>query len=115
VGLCGVAQNLRDELPGGYTLARLGGDEFTLIAPHIGDEQALNQLLSAVRSAVQRPIPINGEPFTTTAGLGVALYPEDAEDATKLLSIADQRMYSVKQGPEVQPQIAMGVPSQAHL
>jgi diguanylate cyclase (GGDEF)-like protein len=113
--LCGVAQNLRDELPGGYTLARLGGDEFTLIAPHIKDEQALNQLLSAVRSAVQRPIPINGELFTTTASLGIALYPDDAEDAAKLLSIADQRMYSLKQRPEVQTQIAMGVPSQAHL
>ncbi|MEO6803035.1 MAG: diguanylate cyclase [Granulicella sp.] len=79
------------------------------------DEQALHQLLSLVRSSVQRPIHINGEPFITTASLGIALYPEDAEDAAKLLSIADQRMYRLKQRPEVETQISLNVPSEAHL
>jgi diguanylate cyclase (GGDEF)-like protein len=113
--LCGVANNLREDLPACYTVARLGGDEFTLIAPDVKDEQTLNQLLSAIRSSLQRPILINDKPFTTTASLGIAIYPDDAEDATKLLSIADQRMYSLKQRPEVQTQIALNVPSPSHL
>jgi diguanylate cyclase (GGDEF)-like protein len=113
--LCGVANNLREDLPTCNTLARLGGDEFTLIAPDIKDEHALDQLLSTIRSSVQRPIAINGQSFAMTASLGIAIYPDDAEDAAKLLSIADQRMYSLKQKPAPQSQIQMDVASASLL
>jgi hypothetical protein len=36
----------------------------------------------------------------------MAVYPDDADDSIKLLRIADQRMYALKQGPEFPPKIA---------
>ena len=33
------------------------------------------------------------------ASFGFALYPRDAKDATKLLRLADQRMYGLKRRP----------------
>lgn len=112
--LCGVANNLREDLPVCNTLARLGGDEFTLIAPDIKDEHALDQLLAIIQSSLQRPILLEGQAFTMTASLGIAIYPDDADDATRLLSIADQRMYSLKPKPSIRNQTTLDVIS-AHL
>ena len=112
--LRGVASNLREDLPLCNTLARLGGDEFTLIAPDIRDEHALNQLLDVIQSSLQRPILLEDQAFTMTASLGIAFYPDDADDATRLLCIADRRMYSLKQKPVPRTEIKVGVAS-AHL
>ena len=38
--------------------------------------------------------------------IGLAMYPNDAKDATKLLRLADQRMYHIKRRPVVAAQIA---------
>ena len=40
-----------------------------------------------------------------SASLGMAVYPDDADDSIKLLRIADQRMYALKQRPEFLPKI----------
>jgi diguanylate cyclase (GGDEF)-like protein len=109
--LCGVAKNLREDLPACNTLARLGGDEFTLIAPDIKDDRALDQLLSTIQSSVQRPILIEGQAFSMTACFGLAIYPEDSEDATRLLRIADMRMYALKQKPALQGEIILEIAS----
>jgi diguanylate cyclase (GGDEF)-like protein len=113
--LCGVANNLRDDLPVCNTLARLGGDEFTLIAPDIKNEHALDNLLSTIRSSIQKPIFINGQPCAMTASVGIAIYPSDAEDAAKLFSIADQRMYSLKQKSTLEAQIGLDIASASFL
>lgn len=109
--LCGVAKNLREDLPASNILARLGGDEFTLIAPDIKDVHTLDQLLNIVQSSIQRPILIDGKVFTMTTSLGIAIYPDDAEDAARLLSIADQRMYALKQKPVTISQIDLDIAS----
>jgi diguanylate cyclase len=49
-----------------------------------------------------------------TASFGLAIYPDDAEDATKLFRIADERMYALKKGPISTKQITLGIAS-AHL
>jgi diguanylate cyclase (GGDEF)-like protein len=112
--LCGVARNLREDLPRCNTLARLGGDEFTLIAPDIKDDHTLDQLLNTIQYSLQRPILIDGQSISITASLGLAIYPDDGDDAAKLLFIADQRMYSLKQRPSLPAQINLDVAS-AHL
>jgi diguanylate cyclase (GGDEF)-like protein len=109
--LRGVAKNLREDLPACNILARLGGDEFTLIAPDIKDVHVLDQLLNTVETSVQRPILIDQEPFIMTASLGIAIYPDDAEDAARLISIADQRMYTLKQKPVTLSSINLGIAS----
>ncbi|MEO6910945.1 MAG: GGDEF domain-containing protein [Edaphobacter sp.] len=97
--LCGVANNLRESLPVFNTLARLGGDEFTLIAADLEDNQSVDHLLNSIRNAVEKPLLVDGHSLIVTASLGVAIYPDDADNATHLLRIADQRMYKLKQKP----------------
>ena len=40
-----------------------------------------------------------------SASLGMAVYPDDADDSIKLLRIADQRMYALKPRSEFPPRV----------
>jgi diguanylate cyclase len=46
---------------------------------------------------------VEGQSMTISASLGMAVYPDDAEDSIRLLRVADQRMYALKQRPELAP------------
>ena len=102
--LCEVSKNLRENIRGFDALARLGGDEFTLIAG-LGEEQSVKRLADTIREAVEAPILVEGQAMTVTASLGIAIYPDDAQDATRLLRIADLRMYAYKQMPGLPPSL----------
>lgn len=111
-----IANSLRENAHFFDTLARLGGDEFTMLASDIRDDRSLDLLRDAIRRAVERPILIEGHPMVVTASLGVAIYPKDAQDASKLMKIADQRMYGIKRKPptshlQMEPGLASSPPA----
>jgi diguanylate cyclase len=82
-------------------VARMGGDEFVLLWQALRPEGAM---IAAERTwrAVTQPYRITDSdaPGTTVlelgASLGVACFPEDAEDAVGLLRAADVAMYQAK-------------------
>ncbi len=78
------------------TVARLGGDEFTVILPGIGDRSAIEQILRAIIQELKMPFMLEGETAIISASIGIALYPDDAQDVTSLLKCADQAMYEAK-------------------
>lgn len=93
-----VAHTLRQRIDGFDTLARLGGDEFTLLTScDPGRSHSVERLRDSIREAIEEPLLLDGHSLEVSASVGIALYPEDADDATRLLRIADLRMYSVKQ------------------
>jgi diguanylate cyclase len=97
-----VSVNLRKSVRASDTLARLGGDEFVIVAADVEREQSLDHFLEAVQSALDRSVHVEGRPMVMTASVGMAVYPEDAQDSIRLLRVADQRMYASKQRPGVQ-------------
>jgi diguanylate cyclase len=66
-------------------------------------DQTLDHFMESVRSALEKPILVEGLSMTVSASMGMAIYPDDADDSVKLLRIADQRMYALKQRPEFTP------------
>jgi diguanylate cyclase (GGDEF)-like protein len=101
-----ISRNLRENAKTFDTLARLGGDEFTLIASDLKDDRSLKLLRDSICRAVERPLMVEGQSMVVTASLGIAIYPDDGDDATKLLRVADQRMYFRKQRPTMPPLIS---------
>jgi diguanylate cyclase (GGDEF)-like protein len=97
--LCEIAHNLRETLHTSDTLARIGGDEFVLITSSLADHRSIGHRIDAIQCALERPILLAGRPTTVSASLGTAIYPQDAQDATSLLRLADQRMYALKSKP----------------
>jgi diguanylate cyclase (GGDEF)-like protein len=100
-----VSSHLRKSVRASDTLARLGGDEFIIVATDLGEGQSADHFVEAVRSAMEKPILVEGRSMIVSASLGMAVYPDDADDSIKLLRIADQRMYALKQGPEFAPRM----------
>ena len=91
-----VARRIKDTIREGDTIVRLGGDEFVvlLVGMQLSAEcvGSLNRLLKAI----SQPITVAGQPLSISASVGVALYPEDDQDADTLLRHADQAMYVAK-------------------
>jgi diguanylate cyclase (GGDEF)-like protein len=97
-----VSAHLRKGVRSSDTLARLGGDEFVIVAADVEREQSLDHFLEAVQRALDRSILVEGKPMVVTASMGMAMYPDDAQDSIRLVRVADQRMYSLKQRPGAQ-------------
>ncbi|HXX90627.1 MAG TPA: EAL domain-containing protein [Acidimicrobiales bacterium] len=78
------------------TLARLGGDEFTLLVQDVAGPEEATRIAERVLASLRDPLNIDGQELFLSASVGVALYPEDGEDAQTLLKNADTAMYRAK-------------------
>ena len=73
-------------------VATLDQFRFGLMLTHSGDEDELSQLRQQLMDALSRPIQIAGQTVHLSACLGLALYPNDADDVDSLLQRADNAM-----------------------
>ncbi len=92
-----VARRLREVSPPGATVARFGGDEFVMFCP-INSRKHSEQIASEVHAEIMRPVRVDGNRLEVRASLGVALLPEDGNDADTLMKSADLALYHAKVG-----------------
>ena len=78
------------------TVARLGGDEFVLLINGHSGPESVRHLMERLLVAVAQPWTIDQGEFHVSCSIGVALHPEDGEDARTLLKHADSAMYRAK-------------------
>jgi diguanylate cyclase (GGDEF)-like protein len=79
------------------TLARTGGDEFSLILEETSNRTSANQVADSLAQMLRQPFELAGHRIQIGASIGVAIYPEDAQNADNLCIAADFEMYEVKQ------------------
>lgn len=92
-----IGVRLQKSVREGDTVSRLGGDEFALVFPDIGEVQHVIQLAQNVLAQFTAPVVIGGREIFSEGSIGVALYPNDTEDADSLLRFADSAMYHAKE------------------
>ncbi|MDA8384300.1 MAG: EAL domain-containing protein [Betaproteobacteria bacterium] len=92
-----IASRLRECVRKEDTVARLGGDEFTVLVEEIRDGADAASLADKIILAAGQPLAIDGKDITTSASIGIALYPEDAPNAEDLVRAADAAMYRAKE------------------
>jgi diguanylate cyclase (GGDEF)-like protein len=90
-----IGPRLKELLRGDDTLARLGGDEFAVILQP-GDEASASTAGLRLRAALEESFAVGGIHVHIDASVGIALYPQHAEDAMGLLQRADVAMYQAK-------------------
>jgi diguanylate cyclase (GGDEF)-like protein/PAS domain S-box-containing protein len=78
------------------TVARLGGDEFVLLLNGHSGPESVRSIMESMLAAVSQPWTIEQGEFHVSCSIGVALHPEDGEDARTLLKHADSAMYRAK-------------------
>lgn len=92
-----VAARLRACVRESDTLARQGGDEFIVVLSGVDHEEGISAASNKILTLVAEPFVIEGHELYLTASVGVAVYPEDGEDAASLLKHADLAMYQAKE------------------
>jgi len=92
-----VARRLEDVAPEGSTVARFGGDEFVLFCP-VKDRKHAELISSEVHAEIMRPVRIDGNRLEVRASVGVAILPDDGNDADTLMQSADLALYHAKVG-----------------
>ncbi|MCC6072873.1 EAL domain-containing protein [Massilia sp. GCM10020059] len=79
------------------TVGRFGGDEFAAIIALPDGPQAALPVIEKIREAMRKPFDLHGHEVTTTASIGITIYPDDGEDAQTLIKYADTAMYRAKE------------------
>ncbi len=79
------------------TVARLGGDEFAVIIENIeGAEDAIS-IADNLTTILEHNVRLDDQETYTSASIGIAVFPEDGEDAQQLLKNSDTAMYRAKE------------------
>jgi diguanylate cyclase (GGDEF)-like protein len=93
-----VAMTLRESCRATDVVARYGGEEFALVLPGVMSGRAADLLERIRRVLAVKPIhlPNRSKPVSLTVSIGVALWPDDGQNAAEILQCADQRLYQAK-------------------
>ncbi len=96
--LLAVSERMKNCLREGDTLARLGGDEFTAILPVLAHPDDAVNVAQKIMDCCARSVYVEGHELHFTASIGIAIYPDDGDDADNLVHHADLAMYQIKKG-----------------
>ena len=78
----------------------MGGDEFTVLLPEIGTQEKAAVVSRRIIKNLTKPVTIGGKECIVTPSVGVAIFPDDGDNAEELLKNADLAMYFAKRsGP----------------
>ena len=79
------------------TVARTGGDEFSIILEEPSRREDAEMVAESLVRILSEPFELAGKTVKIGASIGIAVYPDDAQDSDSLCIEADLRMYQVKQ------------------
>lgn len=83
--------------PLNFMLSRLGGDEFTILCEDIRSADDLFIIAERIISCVKEPFALGDETVEVTLNVGAAIFPDDADNAERLLMSADSAMHECKE------------------
>ncbi|HET7778561.1 MAG TPA: GGDEF domain-containing protein [Rudaea sp.] len=95
-----TARRLQSALRDSDTVSRHGGEEFLVLLPGISQAADAASIAQKLQAALAAPARAGAHRLQLSASVGIAIYPEDAEDAQTLIDRADAAMYrSKRRGP----------------
>ena len=96
--LCAVAMRLREALRPGDLVARMGGDEFAVLLTRLPGVADLQTVLAQMTARLHVPVDYADRSIDCRVSMGVALFPDHAQDISDLMKHADIAMYEAKNG-----------------
>jgi diguanylate cyclase (GGDEF)-like protein len=94
--LLAFSRRLAGALRQSDTAARLGGDEFGVLLRPLSADGGLAVTMRRLVGQINGSVEFEGRLLPVGASMGAASFPEDGADVTRLLELADQRMYRDK-------------------
>jgi diguanylate cyclase (GGDEF)-like protein/PAS domain S-box-containing protein len=94
--LTAIARRLDGSVREADTVARLGGDEFAVLAHDLRSVEDAQELAAKLGRRLDEPLVVRDMRLNIGASIGIALFPNHADDGTTLLQRADVAMYEAK-------------------
>jgi diguanylate cyclase (GGDEF)-like protein len=91
-----VGRRLQEAVRNCDVVARLGGDEFAILQLGVNSFAEATPFAERINKLLHEPFVVEGREITTSASIGVTIYPWDGTNAQELLQNADLAMYRVK-------------------
>src|SRR5690554_1762346 len=91
-----VARRLLKVIRTGDIVCRLGGDEFAVLSHDFESQDAIALLAKRILDELSRPFITDRGVHVISASIGIATYPEAADNASDMLRSADLAMYRAK-------------------
>lgn len=91
-----LAGRLRRTMRSTDTVARVGADEFAIVFPTGDDIEATVAVADKLLTTIREPFRLGGDTVHVRACLGVAVYPDDANDRDTLVRCAESAMRLAK-------------------
>ncbi|MCZ8516332.1 EAL domain-containing protein [Paenibacillus filicis] len=92
-----AAERLKYGLRSGDRVSRQGGDEFTVLIENIDHAEDAEKVAQKMIHLLNQPFAIEGHELRVGCSIGIAMYPDDGEDAITLMKNADTAMYRAKE------------------
>ena len=93
----GFAGRISETLRSTDTVARWGGDEFTLLLPDINCLEDAVKTAQRILNNLKPAFKLEEQAFHISSSIGIAVYPDDGEDAETLVKNADAALYRAKE------------------
>lgn len=77
-------------------VARLGGDEFIMVLDGMSAQESIEALCARLIEQINQPMAYEGQDIFIGGSIGIALAPQDANEANELLRCADIALYQSK-------------------
>ena len=91
-----VAGRLREQVGAPQDMvARMGGNEFAVLLQG-ADAAAAHEVARRIHRSFEEPLVFEDQSVDLSAGIGIACWPDDADDADTLLSRSEIAMYAAK-------------------
>ena len=78
-------------------LARISGDEFTIIIKNVEGEKHLASIAQNIIHSISQPYMFHETQAFVSCSIGIAIFPDDGENANTLLKFSDLAMYHAKE------------------
>jgi len=91
-----AAKRLKEGVREEDSVGRLGGDEFAILIEDFSSLSNLNTVATKIVESFRKPFFIEKKILYSGSSIGIAIYPDDAQNYNDLMQLADTAMYEVK-------------------
>lgn len=91
-----IGERMKGALRDGDSVARFAGDEFLVTLTQVENTEEGSVVADKLLAALGDPFEVDGNVVEMGASIGVAYFPDDAQDSEALLRYADRAMYAAK-------------------
>ncbi|HYH18031.1 MAG TPA: EAL domain-containing protein [Azospirillum sp.] len=91
-----VAKRVQATVRTADTVGRIGSDDFAIVLEEVADAEEAAAVAQRILMAFDTPVELLGTEHYVRPSIGIALFPEHADDVHELIRAADTALYAAK-------------------